>query len=157
MAFSPCLSRKSPSWDLLCACDGLFSLLVEEKGCIVAKSICPGSLLPLPQGKKVISKPIICRNVLCADRDYVSKHVACLRKHMGRSKRNIQQTERDRERERERERERARERKTERDREKRERWETLPQGPERKQCLDRLAQNYLCMYRDRFCFEMASL
>ena len=54
-------------------------------------------------------------------------------------------------------RERARERKTERDREKRERWETLPQRPERKQCLDRLAQNYLCMYRDRFCFEMASL
>ena len=42
-------------------------------------------------------------------------------------------------------RERARERKTERDREKRERWETLPQGPERKQRLDRLAQNYLCM------------
>ena len=67
--------------------------------------------MPLPQGKKVISKPIICRNVLCADRDYVSKHVACLRKHMGRSKRNIQQTEREREeREKERERERERER-----------------------------------------------
>ena len=96
MAFSPCLSRKSPSWDLLCACDGLFSLLVEEKGSIVAKSMCPGSLLPLPQGKNAISKPIICRNVLCADRNYVSKHVACLRKHMGRSKRNIQQTERER-------------------------------------------------------------
>ena len=111
MAFSPCLSRKSPSWDLLCACDGLFSLLVEEKGCIVTKSICPGSLLPLPQGKKVISKPNICRNVLCADRDYVSKHVACL--NMGRSKRNIQQTERERER-RERKRERGREK--ERDR-----------------------------------------
>ena len=61
--------------------------------------------MPLPQGKKVISKPIICRNVLCADRDYVSKHVACLRKHMGRSKRNIQQTEREREREERRKRE----------------------------------------------------
>ena len=120
MAFSPCLSRKSPSWDLLCACDGLFSLLVEEKGCIVAKSICPGSLLPLPQGKKVISKPIICRNVLCADRDYVSKHVACLRKHMGRSKRNIQQTERER-RERKREREREREERRKREIEKDER------------------------------------
>ena len=74
--------------------------------------------MPLPQGKKVISKPIICRNVLCADRDYVSKHVACLRKHMGRSKRNIQQTEREREREREREeRETERERERERERE----------------------------------------
>ena len=72
--------------------------------------------MPLPQGKKVISKPIICRNVLCADRDYVSKHVACLRKHMGRSKRNIQQRERERERERDRDRERERREKKEGDR-----------------------------------------
>ena len=31
MAFSPCLSRKRPSWDLACACDGLFPLPVEQK------------------------------------------------------------------------------------------------------------------------------
>ena len=53
MAFSPCLSTKSPSWDLLCARDGLSPLPVEEKGSIVANAVCPGSFFPLPQGKKV--------------------------------------------------------------------------------------------------------
>ena len=100
MAFSPCLSRKSPSWDLLCACDGLFSLLVEEKGCIVAKSICPGSLLPLPQGKKVISKPIICRNVLCVDRQRLCVKACCVPKKTHGSKQKEHSTDRERERER---------------------------------------------------------
>ena len=31
MPFSPCRSRKRQSWDLACACDGLFPLPVEEK------------------------------------------------------------------------------------------------------------------------------
>ena len=53
MPFSSCLSRKRSSWDLARACDGLFPLPVEEKGSIVAKSVCPGCLFPLPQGKKV--------------------------------------------------------------------------------------------------------
>ena len=116
MPFSPCRSRKRQSWDLACACDGLFPLPVEEKsimGLVVRLRwpflpACRGKGLyrskinmswkpfASPTGEKVISKPIICRNVLCADRDYVSKHVACLRKRMGRSKRNIQQTERER-------------------------------------------------------------
>ena len=73
MPFSPCRSRKRQSWDLACACDGLFPLPVEEKsimGLVVrlrwpflpacrgkglyrSKSVCPGGLYPLPQGKKV--------------------------------------------------------------------------------------------------------
>ena len=58
MPFSLCLSRKSQSWDLLCACDDLFPLPVEEKASRalaggVPKHACD-SLSPLPVEEKAI-------------------------------------------------------------------------------------------------------
>ena len=120
MPFSPCRSRKRQSWDLACACDGLFPLPVEEKsimGLVVRLRwpflpACRGKGLyrskinmswkpfASPKGEKgnfetdYMPKRIMCRQRLCVK-------ACCVPKKTHGSKQKEHSTDRERERERE--------------------------------------------------------